>query len=595
MRRFRLTNTAKAFSALVVAGVVSLTFYCNPGLLRKVAPSASSAQHSNVPSVGSLPGDGTSNAFPTVVDGPAGCSDKPEVRFYHWAWNAQMGMMLATGGRHAQADSLMCKHGVNLTLVREDNTDQMQNQLVTFAEGVKKGESNPKNGAHFVAIMGDGSAQFLKGVDDRLGKLGPEYMAVVVGSAGYSRGEDKLMGPQAWRDNPQRAKGGVVAGVLRDGDWNIALKWMGDNNIANNPDEKTYDPDAVNWVNASDYVEAAQKYVSGYCTDMKNVKTGKTEKHCVDAVVTWTPGDVTIAEQKGGLVSIVSTREYRSQMPNVIIGNKKWMSTHREITKGMLTAIFEAGDRVKTDDASLRQAAAVSALVYKERDAAYWYRYFKVQKENDKQGIAVELGGSSVNNLADNAQLFGIAPGSVDAFGATYTVFGNVVKSQYPELMPSFYTVDQITDLSYVRELYAQGPKTNADNASFSTDAKIKQVVSKKAWDIQFQTGSATFTADTQKQLAQLQDDLVVAGGTMVEVHGHTDAAGSPDANMSLSEHRAFAVKKWLEAHAPSSFPEGRVKVVAHGQNEPIAPNSTVDGRAKNRRVVIVLGTGDAI
>ena len=595
MRRFRLTNTAKAFSALVVTGVVCLTFYCNPGLLRKVAPSATSARHSNIPSVGALPGEGAGGAFPTVVEGPAGCSDKPEVRFNHWAWNAQMGMMLATGGKVAQNGSLMCKHGVNLVLVREDNTDQMQNQLVAFAEGVKRGESNPKAGAHFVAIMGDGSAQFLKGVDDRLGKLGPEYMAVVVGSAGYSRGEDKLMGPQTWRDNPQRAKGGVIAGVLRDGDWNIALKWMGDNKIANNPDEKTYDPDAVNWVNATDYVEAAQKYVSGYCADMKNVKTSKTEKHCVDAVVTWTPGDVTVAEQKGGLVSIVSTREYRSQMPNVIIGNKKWMSTHREITKGMLTAIFEAGDRVKTDDASLREAAAVSALVYKERDAAYWYRYFKVQKENDKQGIAVELGGSSVNNLADNAQLFGIAPGSVDAFGATYTVFGNVVKSQYPELMPSFYTVDQITDLSYVRELYAQGPKTNAENASFSTDAKIKQVVSRKAWDIQFQTGSATFTADTQKQLTQLQDDLVVASGTMVEIHGHTDAAGNPDANMSLSEHRAFAVKKWLEARAPSSFPEGRVKVIAHGQNEPVAPNGSAEGRAKNRRVVVVLGTGDAI
>lgn len=595
MRRFRLTNTAKAFSALVVTGVVSLTFYCNPGLLRKVAPSASSAQHSNVPIVGALPGEATSGAFPSVVEGPAGCSDRPEVRFYHWAWNSQMGMMLATGGKQAQKDSLMCQHGVNLVLVREDNTDQMQNQLVTFAEGVKKGEDNPKNGAHFVAIMGDGSAQFLKGVDDRLGKLGPEYMAVVVGSAGYSRGEDKLMGPQAWRDDPQRAKGGVIAGVLRDGDWNIALKWMGDNKLANNPDEKTYDPDAVNWVNASDYVEAAQKYVSGYCADLKNVKTGKTEKHCVDAVVTWTPGDVTVAEQKGGLVSIVSTREYRSQMPNVIIGNKRWMSTHRELTKGMLSAIFEAGDRIKTDDAALRQAAAVSAVVYKERDAAYWYRYFKVQKESDKQGLPVELGGSSVNNLADNAQLFGIAQGSVDAFGATYTVFGNVVKSQYPELVPSFYPVAQITDLSYVRELYAQGTKTSADVATFAGDAKIKQVVSKKAWDIQFQTGSATFTADTQRQLAQLQDDLVVASGTMVEIHGHTDAAGSPDANMSLSEQRAFAVKRWLEGHAPASFPEGRIKVVAHGQTEPVAPNGTAEGRARNRRVVIVLGTGDSI
>ena len=146
-----------------------------------------------------------------------------------------MGMMLATGAKQAQKDSLTCRHGAKLVFVREDNTDQIQNQLVTFAKNVKKGESNPKGGAHFVAIVGDGSAQFLEGVDDRLNKLDADYTAVVVGSAGYSRGEDELMGPQAWRDRPQRAKGGVIAGVLRDGDWNIALTWMGDNKIAANP------------------------------------------------------------------------------------------------------------------------------------------------------------------------------------------------------------------------------------------------------------------------------------------------------------------------------------------------------------------------
>jgi outer membrane protein OmpA-like peptidoglycan-associated protein len=339
-------------------------------------------------------------------------------------------------------------------------------------------------------------------------------------------------------------------------------------------------------------VRSAQKYVSGFCADLTNVKTKRREKHCVDAVVTWTPGDVTVASLRGGLVSIVSTREYRSQMPNVIIGNKQWMGRHRDLTIGMLSAIFEAGDRVKTDDAALRRAAAVSALVYKERDAAYWYRYFKVQKENDKQGIAVDLGGSSVNNLADNAQLFGLAPGSVDAFGATYTVFGNVVSAQYPDLVPSFYPVEQVTDRSYVKELWARGSGSTAETASFRSGDKIQQVVSRKAWDIPFQTGSATFTAETAGMLATLQDDLVVASGTLVEIHGHTDAVGNADANMKLSEQRAFAVKRWLEARAPTSFPEGRIKVVAHGQNEPVAPNDTAEGRAKNRRVVIVMGTG---
>ena len=120
----------------------------------------------------------------------------------------------------------------------------------------------------------DGSAAFFKGINDRLKKLGPDYTAAVVGSAGYSRGEDKFMGPPAWKEDPQKARGGLVAGYLRDGDWNIALKWLGDNRIPNNPDETRYDPEALNWVAAADYIDAAQKYVAGHCTDLKNVKTG---------------------------------------------------------------------------------------------------------------------------------------------------------------------------------------------------------------------------------------------------------------------------------------------------------------------------------
>jgi outer membrane protein OmpA-like peptidoglycan-associated protein len=90
-----------------------------------------------------------------------------------------------------------------------------------------------------------------------------------------------------------------------------------------------------------------------------------------------------------------------------------------------------------------------------------------------------------------------------------------------------------------------------------------------------------------------LQDTLV-AGATAIEVHGHTDAAGVPDANLRLSEERAFAVKQWLEQKAPVNFPAGRVRVFAHGQQNPVAPNTTPEGRAQNRRVEIVLGTTES-
>ena len=206
--------------------------------------------------------------------------------------------------------------------------------------------------------------------------------------------------------------------------------------------------------------------------------------------------------------------------------------------------------------------------------------------------MMVEFGGSSVNNLADNLQLFGMSPGSVNAFAATYTVFGNIVKSQYPDLVPSIYPVEKILDTAYVKSLAdAATPVTKADNPTFNPAQKITEVVSRKAWDIQFNTGSAEFTPQTHDTLKTLLADLVVAGGTLVEIHGHTDDQGSPDGNMKLSESRAFAVKSWLEKQSATNFPEGRVKVFAHGQIEPVAPNSTNEGRAKNRRVVIVMGT----
>lgn len=590
----KLTPLSKILIVALIVGGGGYFAYKNR---ESIAPSAKSKNEvgSNIPPVASLPSDAPgSNAgksTPATPAAPPGCTDKPEVRFYHWAWNAQSGMMLATGGKQATADSLMCKNGVNLKLIREDNVDTMQSLMMTFAEKHKAGEAHPKDGAHFVAIMGDGSAMFLKGLNDRLTKLGDDYMAIIVGSAGYSRGEDKFMGPPEWKANPQTARGGLVAGYLRDGDWNIALKWLGDNRIPNNPDDTSYDPDALNWVNANDYLDAAEKYITGFCTDLTNKKTGKKENKCVQGVVTWTPGDVNVATKKGGLVSIVSTKEYRAQMPNVIIGHKKWMAANREIVKGMLESIFEAGDQIKNDPNALKKAAGISALVYNEADADYWAKYFNVVVEKDKQGLDVELGGSSVNNLADNLQTFGLVEGSSNLFGATYEVFANVVKSQYPDMLPTWYPLAQIVDTSYIKELAAaSAPATPADLPKFEPAAKVKQVISRRSWSIEFESGKSTFTKGADAVLSELLNDLLIAGGTLVEVHGHTDNLGSVEKNMMLSEERAFAVKTWLERMSPANFPQGRINVFAHGQSEPVESNATAAGKAKNRRVEIVLG-----
>lgn len=569
------------------------------GLLSSLIPEAKTKE-SNVPLKANLPTVGDSSA-PMSIDGlkmpsstPADGS-KPEIRMLVYAWNSQMGLMFANGGPKTTKGSLMADRDINLNLARQDDNGKLQENLVEFASEMSKGNAHPSKGANFVAIMGDGSATFLAGLNQQLKRLGGEYQAKIVGSSGYSRGEDKFMGPQEWKDNPRAAMGGVVAGVIRDGDWNIAQKWLGDNNLKNNPDEKTYDPDALNWVNASDYIDAGAKYITGYTEERDEVKNGKKTGHKkkikIDAVVTWTPGDVNVAEKKGGIVPIVSTAEYSAQMPQVIIGIDKWCKENRQDVVALLDGMCRGGDAVKSDSGALNFAAGVSAKVYGEQDAAYWERYYKGLQEADATGKMMHLGGSSVNNLADNMLLFGLVPGSANTFAATYKVFGDIVKEQYPALVPSYPSVDEILDTSYLVDLSKKYPSAVASVAN----VKPKQItgnagsaVSSRPYNIQFDTGKSSFTAQGKSTLSSLSQGLLIAGNTIIEVHGHTDNQGNAQSNMALSEKRAFAVKSWLEAKAPRNF-AGRIKVFAHGQTEPVAENSTNEGRAKNRRVEIRL------
>jgi outer membrane protein OmpA-like peptidoglycan-associated protein len=67
-----------------------------------------------------------------------------------------------------------------------------------------------------------------------------------------------------------------------------------------------------------------------------------------------------------------------------------------------------------------------------------------------------------------------------------------------------------------------------------------------------------------------------------VVIEGHTDWTGPEEYNQSLSENRAEAVKKYM---AENGVDESRLSTVGYGESQPVAPNDTRDGRARNRRV----------
>jgi len=74
-----------------------------------------------------------------------------------------------------------------------------------------------------------------------------------------------------------------------------------------------------------------------------------------------------------------------------------------------------------------------------------------------------------------------------------------------------------------------------------------------------------------------------------VTLNGHTDNTGTREGNMDLAERRAQAVRDWLQRKAPANFPDSRFRIHAYGDSKPLASNATPEGRAKNRRVEIIL------
>jgi outer membrane protein OmpA-like peptidoglycan-associated protein len=446
--------------------------------------------------------------------------------------------------------------------------------------------------------MGDSGGQWLADLNPELKKLGPEYQAVIIGAVGRSNGEDALLGPAEWKSNPQSMKGKTVVGVIRDGDWNIALNFMGSNGLKNNPDLKTWDPDAVNWIAApdEDYTKAVTEvFVPNRCEDRKVVKdgraTGETKNVCPDGVVTWTPGDELAVHGRPGTTKIISSHEYASQMPAVILGIKKFFNDNRDEVSGLLAASFEAADQVKAFDAVRRKAGEISAKVYGDTTED-WYKYYPGFRD-DKSGQM--LGGSAVFGLEDDVNYFGLDGKHNNNMRATYETFAKIDVQNYPQLFKDnpIPPYKDAVDTSFIFGAQAllntsgvQG--ASAETVDYAKEAQTGTVLGHKAVYINFASGSDQPLPDSIPTLNELKDSLAINSQLALQIDGYTDNAGSDAVNVPLSEKRAQAVKRYFQQVAPMSFPDSRFKLVAgHGSQDPIASNATTGGKALNRRVEI--------
>ena len=103
---------------------------------------------------------------------------------------------------------------------------------------------------------------------------------------------------------------------------------------------------------------------------------------------------------------------------------------------------------------------------------------------------------------------------------------------------------------------------------------------------VTFDVGRATIKPQFYRALDAVASTLNQYGNTRLEIEGHTDSTGSAAMNQQLSENRAMAVASHL---ASRGVARDRMYAVGYGMTRPIADNSTAEGRARNRRVEIIV------
>lgn len=155
--------------------------------------------------------------------------------------------------------------------------------------------------------------------------------------------------------------------------------------------------------------------------------------------------------------------------------------------------------------------------------------------------------------------------------------------------------IEQVDDKADGASRSAEGASQTAREALDRAVAAGKLAEGKLLYETVLSDDQVTFGFDKASlgegaadALARFAEELKAGDeNVFVEIQGHTDATGSPAYNLRLGEQRAEAVRRAL--NGDHGLPLHRLSVISYGEDVPVADNGTREGRAKNRRVVLVV------
>ena len=138
------------------------------------------------------------------------------------------------------------------------------------------------------------------------------------------------------------------------------------------------------------------------------------------------------------------------------------------------------------------------------------------------------------------------------------------------------------------RQVDTKVDKVAADiNANIAAGRKLVYEVTLSEDQGNFKFNKSDLPDEAKARLDAVVGQLKGTAGKdiYIEIEGHTDNVGGKETNYDIGMKRAEAVKEYL--YTQHQIPLHKINVISYGEDKPVAPNNTKDGRAQNRRVVI--------
>jgi NitT/TauT family transport system substrate-binding protein len=287
----------------------------------------------------------------------------------------------------------------------------------------------------------------------------------------------------------------------------------------------------------------------------------------VDAAVTWEPDLSGAVEARGEEAHVlVSTTAATNVIADTLVARQDLIEKAPETVRAFVAGWFKGIAMIKDDPASANQIVGDALKL-------------------DGETVSGMLSGLKLTPFADNAVFYGLT-GTKSHFSTLFDTAFVIWRKK--GLVSRAVNAEDWVDSAFVAaeaSHYQDQKVVEAELKAKAPSTKDRAIINKQI-QIHFTPGSDQIMEGSYFVLDSLGETMIAFGNTYLRVEGNTDATGSAKANQSLSEKRAGAVKAYLLKEFPA-IAATRFQTIGHGQEKPVAPNSTEAGRQLNRRTDI--------